>query len=218
MNTLNENLLKINDISHLATIYTQSMYYGMSLGRVGLDFRFTMVAAFESNILSVFQKTLSKYTKQFTQISSERGIEAFRAPLNSVDDMVEYTSFGSTQVITPPSSLIQFGYFAVYHNQIYTLFNQLRQLALLSVATQLAEILMCELTLVSGVLAGIKEKLGIRGSQDRLEQIIDTYESCFIPSVCKGFEAGIFSEVITAQKCKLLSMERILLPLNEKKE
>ncbi|KAJ3276444.1 conserved oligomeric Golgi complex component [Terramyces sp. JEL0728] len=62
---LQDFLDKVQDISLLPSINTQVMYYGMSLGRVGLDFRPIVVAMFEQTTKRVVLEMVQEIKKSF---------------------------------------------------------------------------------------------------------------------------------------------------------
>ncbi|CAO3594984.1 unnamed protein product [Absidia cylindrospora] len=60
---LTEHLHYIDDTSALASLLTQLQYCGMSLGRVGLDFRHLFVSSFEQAVKPLVLRTMDQATK-----------------------------------------------------------------------------------------------------------------------------------------------------------
>jgi hypothetical protein len=64
-NMIRNRIQDLKDVSLISSILTQSMYYGMSLGRMGLDFRFWITDFFEEICLNLILDTLEEGTATF---------------------------------------------------------------------------------------------------------------------------------------------------------
>ncbi|KAJ3322382.1 hypothetical protein HDV06_003102 [Boothiomyces sp. JEL0866] len=106
LTVLDDFLAKVQDISLLPSINTQVMYYGMSLGRVGLDFRPIVVSKFESTTKKLVHEMLHEISKSFhiTEVQIER-------PKKDLDNQ-DFLMKSSTVALT--------------YNKYMTVLNQIR--------------------------------------------------------------------------------------------
>ncbi|KAJ3094156.1 conserved oligomeric Golgi complex component [Physocladia obscura] len=133
---LTTKLALINDTQALHSLLTQTMYYGMSLGRVGVDFRTTVSDIFISNIVRV-------YTIQITDGISAVQSYLANTPINTITIYVKPTTTTATTAMTPaantatatatvmaPPAILQ-SYPPLAHtlNVFYAAFNSLRNVA-----------------------------------------------------------------------------------------
>ncbi|KAJ3021031.1 conserved oligomeric Golgi complex component [Thoreauomyces humboldtii] len=63
--TLQAHLPHINDASQIASLCTQTMYFGMSLGRVGIDFRAIVAGQFEDAVEAIVLNVVGSGVRQF---------------------------------------------------------------------------------------------------------------------------------------------------------
>lgn len=135
---LNTELPKITDTSALASLLTQLQYCGMSLGRVGIDFRHLYVHVFENTVRPLILKTVDKATEELVTI-----ITTNKAPPNTWMLTNRYTIYQHQQHTTenehgnnhphqPPMLLVDYPPLAVFTNAILSAFNALRLLPAVS--------------------------------------------------------------------------------------
>ncbi|KAI9290072.1 Dor1-like family-domain-containing protein [Umbelopsis sp. AD052] len=131
--TIEEHLVNIKDISQLSSLLTQLMYCGMSLGRVGLDFRSLFAMRFQDAMLKLTQSLIDDAKKGFLDAITKAKTEnippsQWMATKSSSKPPTEETPEGqSRQQIV--SQLIEYPVIAVFTNAILSLFNELRLLA-----------------------------------------------------------------------------------------
>ncbi|CDH54188.1 conserved oligomeric golgi complex subunit 8-like [Lichtheimia corymbifera JMRC:FSU:9682] len=135
---LTTELPKITDTSALASLLTQLQYCGMSLGRVGIDFRHLYVHVFEDTVRPLILKTVDKATEELVTI-----ITTNKAPPNTWMLTNRYTTYqqqqqiadnehGNTHPHQPPMLLVDYPPLAVFTNAILSAFNSLRLLPAIS--------------------------------------------------------------------------------------
>ncbi|EFJ34632.1 hypothetical protein SELMODRAFT_438656 [Selaginella moellendorffii] len=130
LDTLRELLPKVTEGASLALILDLCMYCGVSLGRVGLDFRGLLPPIFESCVYDLFVRNLSIALQNFQHmLDSHRWV-----PLPSV----RLSSRDSEDKNAPPQSLIEHPPLAVFVNGILAALNELRLCAPVSLSNRLA--------------------------------------------------------------------------------
>ena len=125
--TLQAQLAKITDTSSLASLLTQIQYCGMSLGRIGLDFRHLFVSAFEDTLRPLFLKWIDQATEQLiTAISTDKAWMSASSSRSTQED--DYSRHPNQ----PPMLLVNYPPLAIYTNAILSTFNALRLLPAVS--------------------------------------------------------------------------------------
>ncbi|KAJ1545488.1 hypothetical protein HK096_006359 [Nowakowskiella sp. JEL0078] len=141
--TLEDCVPAITDTTGIVSIMTQTMYYGMSLGRVGMDFRLLTAPIFESAIRRLCMIQLATTHMQFVQFASSGAVGD--VAVKNVSGSVLFESTKSSTV-NPPILLVGFPPIAQYYNGCLLMFNQLRVFAPLSLMDQLGKCLEDSLT------------------------------------------------------------------------
>lgn len=161
---------EIKDLSLIHSILTLSMYYGMSLGRMGLDFRFWITEFFEDTVVNLVEQTL------------ENGTEEFIYKINS-------KSWKSS--ISNDSEILNVPGLALLSNSFTTSLNQIRILPILNNRSRIIGILS---GVVSRQISAI-EKLGLVNENEWQDDVMKEFEYlCHIyvtivgPSVISGYE------------------------------
>ncbi|KAL3687047.1 hypothetical protein R1sor_013356 [Riccia sorocarpa] len=129
---LQEVLPRITEGVSLALILEQSMYCGMSLGRVGLDFRGLLPPLFEASVQDLFVRNMSITVENFQHV-----LDTHRwVPLPPVGAGVRGDS-GSDDV-SPPYSLMDHPPLASFVNGVLAALNELRHCAPINLKATLA--------------------------------------------------------------------------------
>eukprot|EP00210_Caulerpa_lentillifera_P006080 g5809.t1 len=131
LEALREKLPTIKDGASLFSLLESCMYCGMSLGRVGLDFRHLLIAVFEPCVLGLFKTRLDGALDAFSvQLESYRWT-SLSQPTESTNAA---ESNGATRVkdLTLPVQLGQHLPVAVFVNGYLSGLNELRHCAPLS--------------------------------------------------------------------------------------
>lgn len=130
---LNTYLPMIEDTSALASLLTQLQYCGMSLGRVGLDFRHVFVHSFEEAVQPMLLKWIDVSTEEIVQFIS-KALEESSAPSTwMASKTTTYTTEEAKRhAFQPPMLLVGYPSLAIFTNGILTTFNALRLLPAIS--------------------------------------------------------------------------------------
>jgi hypothetical protein len=170
--TVEKFLNDLDDVSYLPSLNTQIMYYGLSLGRIGMDFRPLFVGLFEDTVLRVVTNIMKDASEAFV-INSVR-IERPGKDAKNIDLLLCYYPL------------------AVAFNQYMNALNQLRYLPCKSLHSKLANVCMESL----GVLVG-KVAHGYNEEKRTCGIVAWVLRDCVIPDVCKGLDSVLGSESVT---------------------
>ena len=157
---LKKELPKIQDTTLLSSLLTQLMYYGMSLGRVGIDFRGTILSIFESVIEDKIVIQLNEITDGFDascqggDFNSSSSSSTTNTTTNTTTKQHPSSLTSSTIPTTGISSqqyqqyqhqlqhhmtdLLKYPLFAYVLNEYFKMYNDLRGLAPLSLEKKLS--------------------------------------------------------------------------------
>lgn len=159
---LMKQLPKIDDFSSIATILEQSLFFGGSLGRVGVDFRAVLVVYFEDHILSLmteywrsacreFQENLNAHALSGSSGSSFSAssktpivIASYRSSTNGSGGGFPFASRPAAassdgEDYSPPRCLMSFPLLAEFTNALLTSLNELRLCTILSLQNRLGK-------------------------------------------------------------------------------
>ncbi|KAI7907238.1 Dor1-like family-domain-containing protein [Cokeromyces recurvatus] len=135
--TLNTYLPMIEDSSSLSSILTQLQYCGMSLGRIGLDFRHIFVHLFEEALEPLIIKWINTATEELT-VTIQRATEECLAPSAwMLSKLISQQSNlhgdeSRRHTFQPPMLLVDYPSLAIFTNGILSVFNSLRLLPAIS--------------------------------------------------------------------------------------
>ncbi|OAD66300.1 hypothetical protein PHYBLDRAFT_189348, partial [Phycomyces blakesleeanus NRRL 1555(-)] len=129
---LKEELRFIKDTSSLASLLTQLQYCGVSLGRIGLDFRHLFVNSFEDAVLPLIQEWISEATadalKEITLATNNLSSPSSWMSVNVASSLHWQDNAQKRHVHQPPMLLVDYPILAVFTNNILSTFNALRLL------------------------------------------------------------------------------------------
>eukprot|EP00027_Filamoeba_sp_ATCC50430_P004536 CAMPEP_0168555300 /NCGR_PEP_ID=MMETSP0413-20121227/8255_1 /TAXON_ID=136452 /ORGANISM="Filamoeba nolandi, Strain NC-AS-23-1" /LENGTH=644 /DNA_ID=CAMNT_0008586129 /DNA_START=51 /DNA_END=1985 /DNA_ORIENTATION=- len=135
LTALDKFLPQVQDGLALSNTLDQCMYFGVSLGRVGVDFRGLLLPIFEKAIFSMFSSQIAASTSYF--------IDTIRSPSFKFvppSKQLQYASaLDNKDQFSPPFSLLDYPPLAVLANGYITALNELRQCAPLSLSKKLAD-------------------------------------------------------------------------------
>eukprot|EP01094_Clydonella_sp_ATCC50884_P025672 TRINITY_DN6852_c0_g1_i1.p1 TRINITY_DN6852_c0_g1~~TRINITY_DN6852_c0_g1_i1.p1 ORF type:complete len:549 (-),score=163.46 TRINITY_DN6852_c0_g1_i1:219-1865(-) len=126
-------LPRVTDGGSLSNLLDQAMYLGMSLGRVGADFRSLLPPIFEQHIVSMFATAVGGATSAC--------IDALQQPLVHTESARGYRSMSRGDAHAPDQELLDFPPLAVLCNAYLGAFNELRQCAPLAVRERIARVM-----------------------------------------------------------------------------
>ena len=133
--SLSKHLAHIHEGANLSSVIEHCMYCGMSLGRIGLDFRCLLVPIFEQAVVSLFKKHAESAVNVFGSMLDNhkwpRAVPGASAASRTATDQAAAEPLG-----TPPYALMQHPPLAVFANAILGSFNELRHCAPQTVAAE----------------------------------------------------------------------------------
>ncbi|TPX31800.1 hypothetical protein SmJEL517_g04961 [Synchytrium microbalum] len=179
---LTTHLANIRDTSRLSSLLTQCMYYGMSLGRVGIDFRMVVGKLFEDAVQRIIEDEVNAGVDRFERMIQdlgEKGLTTKTAVASTTSDGKTGTSRPST---TPPASLLSHPPLAHLINAYFAAYNQLRLLAPMSLIKPISSLVNDSLISCAGLLAKF-------GDERRSKWTIEERSAHHI--VCKAFMDGV---------------------------
>lgn len=178
LDVLQDKLTLFTDAAAISTILTQVLYYGLSLGRMGFDFRHWMVEVFEEAMLRLVASGLNS------------GTEAFIEGLRSIPDGPwESGAASSTHAL---SDLLSIPLLAALFNTYMAALNQLRILPILSTRSSVLSTVRSQLR---DALEAVS-RLGGERMDDWPEERLIAFErlnlvlsDVFLPQISSGLEA-----------------------------
>jgi len=184
LDNLQQTLLQIKDTSFLPNILSSCMFFGKSLERFGCDFRPTLIPIFETVILQIFDRDVSKAVSQFgNHLRKYRNLTAHQG-------LQEYTPApDSSDSLPAPPILLDFPPLAIFANAILNLFNELRTCWLFSIQTRVATLFQQSLSTMIQKLADHKalESSLLQPEYLLLEKMCQVAHSSLVPYLVKCF-------------------------------
>ncbi|KAL0136959.1 Dor1-like family-domain-containing protein [Mucor lusitanicus] len=137
---LDTYLPMIEDTSALTSLLTQLQYCGMSLGRIGLDFRHVFVHSFEEAVQPMILRWIDSATEDLVQKITKASHES-TAPSAWMSSKITSQSSSSNSenrgeakrhAFQPPMLLVSYPSLAIFTNGVLSAFNALRLLPAIS--------------------------------------------------------------------------------------
>ncbi|KAK4521455.1 uncharacterized protein ATC70_012070 [Mucor velutinosus] len=136
---LDTYLPMIEDTSALTSLLTQLQYCGMSLGRIGLDFRHIFVHSFEEAVQPMILRWIDSATEDLVQKITKASHES-TAPSAWMSSKATSQSSSSNEnrdeakrhAFQPPMLLVSYPSLAIFTNGVLSAFNALRLLPAIS--------------------------------------------------------------------------------------
>eukprot|EP00794_Sanderia_malayensis_P011097 gene11097-12266_t len=180
--------------SRLDAVISQCMYFGLSFGRVGSDFRSLLIPVFNKHVTSTFVHKLHFSTKCFEDslatFSLSHGIKSFQKYSNSSQQNVV-----SDTSLAPPHQLLDFPPLAVCTNSILLCFNEFRSFASFALAKSIQKILQDSLDrIIIAIIKWYRLETQTRAKKTKIDEdhlILLTIRD-FLPYIDRCFNA-IFS-------------------------
>jgi hypothetical protein len=173
-----------DDLSLLPSLNTQIMYYGMSLGRIGLDFRGLIVDLFTKSVERVVK---SHFIDGFNSFEAKADAKIVRPQIDS----------------EPQELLLVHIPIALSYNHIMNGLNQLRYLPCKTIHSDLSEFL------INGINE-MNQKIILEYEQEKRNTAIIAWlmHDVYIPAVCNGLDCVLGSNLTDTSKI-LLQIEAI---------
>lgn len=203
--TLKDHLASIDDTSALASLLTQLQYCGMSLGRVGLDFRSLFVKSFEQAVLPLIVRTMDQATETLsidTLQASTRDLVLPSTWLNNTTQSVsDTTTTGASNPYQPPALLVYYPCLAIFTNGILTALNALRLLPAISLCSTVKQHLdACLLDIANSMkLYGDQVLVANPEEAPLVESFVAAYARCCAPFLQRCLVEGIFGYPVVSQ-------------------
>ncbi|KAI9009210.1 Dor1-like family-domain-containing protein [Hyaloraphidium curvatum] len=191
---LEAHLPRVRDVPQLGSLLTQTMYYGMSLGRVGIDFRQCVGKRFERAVGDVVLAQMRAGCDAFVEYVARSGVEAVQPVKVSGG-----AGRGEASVYQAPAVLVAWPPLGNLVNYYFTAYNALRICAPLSQIRRLAK---------EGIEDGlVRAAEALRAVGSRLDPtsthhapLIANHRQCArlfaevaVPAICDGFERGVYA-------------------------
>ncbi|KAJ3023294.1 UNVERIFIED_CONTAM: conserved oligomeric Golgi complex component [Siphonaria sp. JEL0065] len=218
LSNLSSKLDQINDTQSLNSLLTQTMYYGMSLGRVGVDFRILVTDLFLSATERIFTSILTEGVQGFynwiqsTSTPTLQGFYIKQMSATSASSIIQpsrQSSFSSSStatsagVVNPPTQLLPYPPLSHLLNVFYTAFNALRVLPATPLKPRLRAVIESHLIQIAkslktsiGKLESEIESLNVKLEEN--ERFLDVcggvrvYVEVLSVAVLDGFELKLF--------------------------
>ncbi|CAI5740327.1 unnamed protein product [Hyaloperonospora brassicae] len=162
IHTLMKQLPKVEDLSSVATILEQSLFFGGSLGRVGVDFRAVLVVYFEDHVLTLMTESWRSACRDFRDSLIAHSLSAsidssmptcpatpivvasYRSSANgSASNFPDASRLAPTSLdrddYSPPRCLMSFPLLAEFTNALLSSLNELRLCTILSLQNRLGK-------------------------------------------------------------------------------
>eukprot|EP00958_Prasinococcus_capsulatus_P030238 scaffold7998_cov417-Prasinococcus_capsulatus_cf.AAC.16 len=162
LGTVRQLLPKVDEGGSLASVLDHCMYCGMSLGRVGLDFRGLLAPLFEECVLELFSRNLATAVENFHVILDQHRWVS----LPSIATAAKNSA--NADDLTPPYSLMEHTPLAAFVNGVLTGFNELRHCAPSSLRNTLAQLIEQALEELSAALLRYNVTRMLRDSEATL--------------------------------------------------
>ncbi|XP_039313358.1 conserved oligomeric Golgi complex subunit 8 [Solenopsis invicta] len=217
LTTLEQDLPGVTSID---TILGQCTYFGLSFGRVGVDFTGRMSDIFVRVIGERFEQNVRRTTRKF-----EKDMETFTL-INKTQrlDIKTETCINSEN---PPEQLVEFYPLAVYCNGIIAAFNELRLCAPVAISTLCTKLLQESLHNVARAMlvfykqeqqafAAAERENMIKFTECLSEQLIPYIQYCIhaiFPPVQIATHLGISVSVLQKEEITYLNKRSIVEPV-----
>lgn len=172
VDALRLDLPGINDGASIASLLDQCMYFGLSLGRVGADFRPLLAPLFAERIFEVFDGAVTRATQRFVRRVRREPIQApvdnsaaLVHPANGAAPGGAAAPTASAQMPTPHPSLIAHTWLALLANGWLAALNELRQCAVWAVANRCADVLTRACTEAAQALRAVADQRLLEGAE-----------------------------------------------------
>ncbi|CAO3648551.1 unnamed protein product [Mucor fragilis] len=135
---LDTYLPMIEDTSALTSLLTQLQYCGMSLGRIGLDFRHIFVHSFEEAVQPMILRWIDSATEDLVQKITKASHEStapsawMSSKITSQSSSNDNRDEAKRHAFQPPMLLVSYPSLAIFTNGILSAFNALRLLPAIS--------------------------------------------------------------------------------------
>lgn len=220
LEAMRAQLPRVSEGGSLASVLDHAMYCGMSLGRVGMDFRPLLAPLFEARVLDMFASSMQASTDTLALLLESHkwiAMPALAARGKQAGDGAVTAGGGGAgeggggEATGPPYSLMEHPPLAIYTNGLLAAFNELRHCAPLTLRDPVAAAL-------QGSLAGAATVLAHQGSTHALGEgeraVFDAACRAFTSTLCP-YVASCLAHIYGQQAALLLDLRAAATPLTE---
>ncbi|KAG0164621.1 hypothetical protein DFQ28_003376 [Apophysomyces sp. BC1034] len=192
--TLSHHLRQIEDTSALASLLTQLQYCGMSLSRVGLDFRHLFVHVFEEAVRPLILKWIDEATSNLVRMLTDEANTWISSAKLSIQTQQDDTKRNAYQ---PPMLLVDYLPLAVFTNNILSSFNALRVLPAVSLFAPVQNHLdACFLEIGNALKQCVDYHSDSEAESAFLLSFASAYVRCCVPFLRGCLRDGLYGGVI----------------------
>lgn len=176
--TLEEDLKGIYSVD---SVVDQCMYFGLSFGKVGCDFRLLLLPIFTERILDILKSAINKAVDAF-----EKNMENFTLINKNLPNIPWRNK--DQDPFHPPDSLLEYYPLAEFLNNVLKAFNSFRTCAPISVTNQVVECLQNSLIFITKsilLLHSQEQQAFTSSSKDAFTRLCMTFSDDLIPYVQK---------------------------------
>ncbi|XP_057375009.1 conserved oligomeric Golgi complex subunit 8-like [Daphnia carinata] len=198
---LQSDLPKVSP-SSLESVFGQCMYFGLSFGRIGSDFRSLLVPLFSQVVYDRFVHSANKSEAQFAEAMANFSLTR----TNSLGSNASYSYIqsapSSADQIQPPYSLLKFSPLAELCNGLIAAFNELRICAPVQLVNLVVRKLEQTLRNCSQIVADFhRQEMGAFTANEELEftKCLQLYRTEFMLYIQKILQIMFSPALISAQ-------------------
>nr|SVE75061.1 EOG090X04G7 [Daphnia dolichocephala] len=198
---LQSDLPKVSP-SSLESVFGQCMYFGLSFGRIGSDFRSLLVPLFSQVVYDRFDHSANKSEAQFAEAMASFSLSRTGSFGSNASYSYIQTSPSPADQVQPPYSLMKFSPLAELCNGLIAAFNELRMCAPVQLVDSVARKLEHTLRNCSQIMADFhRQEKGAFSANEELEftKCLQLYRNEFISFVQKLLQIMFPPALISAQ-------------------
>lgn len=184
-NEFTTHLASLTKFAQISTLYTQVMYLGVSLSRVGLDVRFSLSHLFSSRVGNLINTRLNSVTEILVnQIRNSTQFELIKEThfLDKEDD-ASMNTFTKSKIISPNTKLSRYLLFNTYYNSIFQLLNECRLIVFQNEKENIKMSLNTEFDKV-------EKELALPGNNDNFLEVKEWFSLVFRLGLIMNFDLG----------------------------
>lgn len=201
MGALQSDLPKVSP-SSLESVFGQCMYFGLSFGRIGSDFRSLLVPLFSQVVYDRFVHSANKSEAQFAEAMASFSLTRTSLLGSNAGYSFIQTSPSPADQVQPPYGLIKFSPLAELYNGLIAAFNELRICAPVQLVNLVVRKLEQTLRNCSQIIAEFhRQETGAFTASEELEftKCVQLYHNEFMSYVQKILQILFSPGLISAQ-------------------
>nr|SVE73493.1 EOG090X04G7 [Daphnia atkinsoni] len=201
LGALQSDLPKVSP-SSLESVFGQCMYFGLSFGRIGSDFRSLLVPLFSQVVYDRFVHSANKSEAQFAEAMASFSLTRTSSLGSNAGYSYMQTSPSPADQVQPPYGLIKFSPLAELCNGLIAAFNELRMCAPVQLVNLVVRKLEQTLRNCSQIIAEFhRQETGAFTASEELEftKCLQLYRNEFLSYVQKILQIMFSPALIAAQ-------------------